>query len=87
MDLGRRQVEWLSQLVTLGSREYDLLERLARSSPRVFSAEELLDLVWAEKASDPGVVKVCVHKLGTKLGPEVVRTEARGYTLGVGDGS
>ncbi|TSA79931.1 response regulator transcription factor [Deinococcus detaillensis] len=83
LDLVTRQVQWRGQRVVLGSREYDLLERLARTPGRVYSPEELLDLVWAGRASDLGVVKVCVHHLRGKLGPEVVRTEARGYTLGL----
>jgi two-component system, OmpR family, response regulator QseB len=45
---------------------------------------ELFTLVWGEQASDPGAVKVCVHHLRSKLGPEVVLTEARGYRLGDG---
>ncbi len=83
LDLVARQVQWQGQTVLLGAREYALLERLARSPGRVYSAEELLDLVWAERASDLGVVKVCVHHLRNKLGAEVIRTEARGYTLGL----
>ena len=83
LDLGTRQVRWRGQPVLLGSREYDLLERLARTPGRVYSAEELLDLVWAHRASDLGVVKVCVHHLRSKLGPQVIRTEARGYALGL----
>lgn len=83
LDLATRQVWWRGQSVLLGSREYDLLERLARTPGRVYSSEELLDLVWAGRASDLGVVKVCVHHLRGKLGPNIVRTEARGYTLGL----
>ena len=83
LDLVTRQAQWHGQTVLLGSREYDLLERLARTPGRVYSAEELLDLVWAGRASDLGVVKVCVHHLRSKLGPRVIRTETRGYTLGL----
>ena len=83
LDLVARRTQWHGQTILLGSREYDLLERLARSPGRVYSAEELLDLVWAQRASDLGVVKVCVHHLRSKLGPEVIRTETRGYALGL----
>ncbi|WP_456832587.1 response regulator transcription factor [Deinococcus sp. UYEF24] len=83
LDLATRQVQWQGQVIQLSAREYDLLERLARTPGRVYSTEELLDLVWAGRANDLGVVKVCVHHLRGKLGPEVVRTEARGYTLGL----
>jgi two-component system, OmpR family, response regulator QseB len=84
LDLAARQVRWHGLAVTLGVREYDLLERLARTPGRVYSPEELLDLVWSHRASDLGVVKVCVHHLRGKLGPGVIRTEPRGYTLGLG---
>ena len=83
LDLGQRTVKWAEKAVSLSLREYDLLERLARSPGRVFSVQELFTLVWGEQASDPGAVKVCVYHLRSKLGPEVVLTEARGYRLGV----
>jgi two-component system response regulator QseB len=83
LDFGQRTVQWAGKAVSLSLREYDLLERLARSPSRVFSVQELFTLVWGEQASDPGTVKVCVHHLRAKLGPQVVQTEPRGYRLGV----
>jgi len=50
---------------------------------RVYSPEELLDLIWGEEASDVGVVKVCVHHLRSKLDSSVVRTVPGGYRLGL----
>ena len=82
-DLARRQVSAGGRLIPLGVREYALLERLLRAPGRVFSSEELLDLVWGERASDPGVVKVCVHHLRAKLGPSVILTGPGGYRLGL----
>ena len=86
LDLNQRSVTWEGQSVSLSAREYDLLERLARSPGRTFTAAELFDLIWGEQATDPGAVKVCVHHLRSKLGPQVVLTEARGYRLGTGGG-
>ncbi|MBF6594628.1 MAG: response regulator transcription factor [Thermaceae bacterium] len=83
LDLTSRAVRWAGTLVELSSREYALLERLALSPGRVYSPEELTDLVWGEEASDPGVVKVYVHHLRNKLGPEVVYTAPGGYRLGL----
>ena len=83
IDLTTRQVQWHAQGVTLSGREFDLLERLARAPGRIFTREELLDLVWADRATDTGVVKVCVHHLRAKLSPRIIRTEARGYSLGL----
>jgi two-component system response regulator QseB len=83
LDLATRTVRWTGVRVDLSSREYAFLERLALSPGRVYSPEELTDLVWGGEASDPGVVKVYVHHLRGKLGPEVVRTVPGGYRLGL----
>ncbi|GHF61757.1 DNA-binding response regulator [Deinococcus metalli] len=84
LDFSRQTVCWAGQPVSLSGREYALLERLARSPGRLYPSTELFDLVWDGQASDPGAVKVCVHHLRSKLGPEVIRTDARGYCLGTG---
>ena len=86
LDLNQRSVTWEGRPVSLSAREYELLERLARSPGRIFTASELFDLIWGDQASDPGAVKVCVHYLRAKLSPQVVRTEARGYRLGTWSG-
>ena len=83
LDLTASSVTWNGARVELGAREFALLERLALSPSRVFSPEELLDMVWAGDASKLGVVKVTVHHLRARLAPEVVRTERRGYVLGL----
>ena len=83
LNLTNRSVRWRGAPVTLSGREYALLERFALSPNRVYSAETLVDLIWGEAASDTGVVKVCVHHLRAKLAPEVVRTVAGGYRLGL----
>ena len=83
MDLSSQEVRFESRRVELSSREFGLLERLALSPTRVFSAEELLDLVWGDAASTPGVVKVNVHRLREKLSPVIVRSSRRGYQFGL----
>lgn len=87
LDLSARSVRWQGQPVLLSSREYALLERLVLHPGRVYSPEELTDLVWGEEASSTGVVKVYVHHLRGKLGPEVIRTVPGGYRLGLEDES
>ena len=82
-DLTTRTVRWQGVMVSLSSREYALLERLALSPGRVYSAEELVDLVWDDSVNDTGVVKVCVHHLRNKLAKDVVRTAPGGYQLGL----
>ena len=83
LDLTRSEVRLDGRRVELSQREFGLLERLALSPNRVFTAEELVDLVWGEAASQPGVVKVYVHHLRGKLGPNVIRSSRRGYQLGL----
>ncbi len=83
LDLANRSVRWEGRVVELSAREYALLERLALFPQRVYSPEELLDLIWGEEASDTGVVKVCVHHLRSKLDSRVVRTVPGGYKLGL----
>jgi two-component system, OmpR family, response regulator QseB len=83
MDLSTQEVRFDSRRVELSAREFGLLERLALSPTRVFSAEELVDLVWGDAASTPGVVKVNVHRLREKLSAAVVRSSRRGYQFGL----
>ena len=82
LDFAARAVSWAGVSVPLSGREFALLEHLTLTSERTFSPEELLDGVWGEAAS-LGVVKVFVHQLRQKLGPDVVQTVGRhGYRLG-----
>lgn len=83
IDMSSLTVRWSGKVVELSGREYALLERLALFPERIYSSEELLDLIWGEKASDVGVVKVCVHHLRNKLDNSVVRTVSGGYKLGL----
>ena len=83
MDLAKRSVRWQGMLIELSSREYALLERFMMSPSRVYRPDELVDLVWGDEANDPGVVKVYVHHLRSKLAPQVVKTVSGGYRLGL----
>lgn len=83
LDLTSRTVRWQGVLAELSSREYALLERLALSPGRIYSPEDLTDLIWGDEAQGTGVVKVCVHHLRNKLAGEVVRTVPGGYRLGL----
>lgn len=83
LDLSTQEVRFDSRRVELSSREFALLERLALSPTRIFSAEELVDLVWGDAASTQGVVKVNVHRLREKLSAQVIRSSRRGYQFGL----
>ena len=83
MDLVRQQVSQSGQRLELSVREVALLERLALTPSRVFSAEELLDAIWGESASSISVVKVNVHRLREKLGAETISSVRGGYQFGL----
>lgn len=83
LNLTTRSVRWAGRPVLLSNREYALLERLATMPERVFTPEALVDAVWGEGVSTVGVVKVYVHHLRSKLGPDVVKTVPGGYRLGL----
>jgi two-component system, OmpR family, response regulator QseB len=83
VDLVLHSVRVDGERVDLSAREFGLLERFALSPSRVYSAEELVDLVWGAEASSVGVVKVYVHHLRQKLGADAILTEGRGYRLGL----
>jgi two-component system, OmpR family, response regulator QseB len=68
--------------VQLSRRESALLRTLAQRPTRVFTRDELLDLVF-EGADTPGAVDTYVHYIRRKLGRESVRTvHGLGYRMG-----
>ncbi|MFI5074111.1 MAG: response regulator transcription factor [Actinomycetales bacterium] len=70
--------------VDLSRREAEFLAVLARSPRRIFTRDELLDLVF-EEAETPGAVDTYVYYLRRKLGRPVVETvHGIGYRLGRG---
>jgi two-component system, OmpR family, response regulator QseB len=83
LDLVRQQVSQDGARLELSVREFALLERLALTPSRVFSAEELLDAIWGESASSISVVKVNVHRLREKLGAETISSVRGGYQFGL----
>jgi two-component system, OmpR family, response regulator len=83
LDLGGRTVEGgPGAPVELTEREAALLGTLARRPGRVFTRQELLDLVF-DGADGPAVVDTYVHYLRRKLGRGTVRTvRGVGYRIG-----
>jgi two-component system OmpR family response regulator len=75
LDLTRRVAETAEKRATLSEREFLLLEYLMRQDGDVCSRERLLAEVW-EYSFDPGsnVVDVCVGRLRSKLGGDVIET-------------
>ena len=68
IDLETRTVRRGERTVELSTREFDLLATLARRPRRVFTREELLDLVWGEgRDVSPATVESYVSYLRAKI--------------------
>lgn len=85
LDPATREVTRDDRPLTLGGKEFGVLEELMRADGAIVSAEQLLEKVWDENA-DPlsNVVRVTVMTLRKKLGdPSVVHTVVgAGYRFG-----
>ena len=69
--------------VALTSREFAILECLARRAGEVVPKRDILDSVWDDAFDGPdNVVEVHVHALRRKLGAEAIETiRGAGYRL------
>ena len=67
VDLGAHEASLGTALVTLTSREYDLLVFLMRHPRQAFTREQLLDQVWSWSFGDTSTVTVHVRRLREKL--------------------
>ncbi len=82
LDIGRlcRSVKLEGKPVELTAREFDLLWILATHPNRVFSRDQLLNLVWKDEfEADPATVTVLIRRLRQKLekkpdNPEIIKT-------------
>jgi len=70
MDLGRREVSVKGGQVQLTLKEFDLLRLLMENEGRVYSRQQLMDLVWGVGfVGETRTVDVHIGTLRTKLGP------------------
>ncbi len=83
VDYAARRVFWDGREVSLSAREFALLELFTLYPDRVYDAEELLDRLFPGTDSGLRIVRVYVHRLRQKLGPEVIATVPGGYRLGL----
>jgi DNA-binding response OmpR family regulator len=87
IDLDRRMVKRGDQRIDLSAREYALLLTFARNPERVFTRDQLLDLVWgSDRDVGPGAVETYVSYLRAKIDanfePKLIRTvRGAGYAL------
>ena len=85
IDPERRSASRDGQSVELTMKEFDLIEFLMRSPGRVFSREQLLDLVWGyDYQGDTRTVDVHVRRLREKLEPDPAHPEHIITKWGVG---
>jgi two-component system, OmpR family, response regulator len=87
VDLKTREVRRGGALISLTNREYSLLVTLLREPKRVFSKEQLLELVWGhDYEGEIGVVETYISYLRAKIDAgqpvKLIRTvRFAGYTL------
>jgi DNA-binding response OmpR family regulator len=67
VDLAAHEVQLGTELVSLTSREYDLLVFLMRHPRQAFTREQLLEQVWNWSFGDTSTVTVHVRRLREKL--------------------
>ncbi len=68
IDTDRRTAEREGVQVELTSKEFDLVELLMKNPGRVYSRDNLLDIIWgAEYSGDIRTVDVHVHRIRDKL--------------------
>ncbi|MCL4424526.1 MAG: response regulator transcription factor [Firmicutes bacterium] len=85
IDRSSRMVEMEGKPVELTAREFDLLWTLASRPNRVFSREQLLDLVWKDEfGADPATVTVLIRRLRQKLEKEPENPDYIKTVWGVG---
>jgi len=68
IDLAGRTVTRGTRAIALSTREFDLLATLARRPGRVYTRDELLDLVWGSSSDvSSNSVETYIHYLRTKI--------------------
>lgn len=83
VDFAAKRVRYRGEEVALSAKAYELLELFCRNPDRLYSLEELADLLFPGRETGTAMVRVYVHRLRQRLGPEVIRTGPRGYGLGL----
>ena len=83
LDPASRMVRKAGELVTLSTREFDLLQAFMLGADRVLSREQLEQQLysWGQEV-DSNAVEVHIHNLRRKLGPMLIHTvRGVGYML------
>jgi two-component system OmpR family response regulator/two-component system response regulator QseB len=86
LDPSARHVRLKGELVTVSTREFDLLHALMLNAGRVLSREQLEQQLysWGYEV-DSNAIEVHIHHLRRKLNPDVIQTvRGIGYTIARG---
>lgn len=67
IDFATRQVRARGNVIDLTPKEFELLSCLARNAGRLFTSEELIELVWGGEKSDRAALKAYVWRLRQKI--------------------
>jgi predicted ATPase/DNA-binding winged helix-turn-helix (wHTH) protein len=84
VDLVRRELRTRGVLVPLGSRAFDVVEKLVRSAGELVTKDELLRHTWPGVIAEEGTLQVHISAIRKALGPhrKMLKTEfGRGYRL------
>jgi predicted ATPase/DNA-binding winged helix-turn-helix (wHTH) protein len=84
IDTDRRELRAHGRSVPIGSRAFEIIEKLARSAGQFVTKDELVAHVWPGIAVDENTLRVHVHAIRKALGPDrtLLKTAAgRGYRL------
>lgn len=85
MDLDRHEVSVSGRLVDLTPKEFLILQRLIESPQRVFTRQELLDLVWGQGyALEEHTLDVHIYSLRHKIEPNPARPVYIATVRGIG---
>lgn len=85
MDLDRHEVSVSGRLVDLTPKEFLILRRLIESPQRVFTRQELLDLVWGQGyALEEHTLDVHIYSLRHKIEPNPARPLYIATVRGIG---
>ena len=85
IDPNTREILVRGEPVTLTAREFDLLHHLASSPGRVYTRDQLMELVWGYTFSaDTSTVTVHVRRLREKVEPDPARPRYLMTVWGVG---
>ncbi|MGO2933889.1 response regulator transcription factor [Microbacterium sp.] len=79
-----RRTVWLNhESVRLSPKEFEVLEALLRADGAPLRSEQLLDIAWdTPDTLSRGVVRVLIHSLRKKIGPDLIEHEpGHGYRV------